>query len=591
MNKVTRVRKKSRIERILITVYVCIICIVSYIACYFAYEQRQGELLSTLNMTLLRAATEYENLTQNFWSIYIPIFEQDTEDNYALQRYFVGTDDLTPMDKYELVSLLRRMSTRDNRVQWLVLYSDKRDVNYIYYTGQNTLQVMESDFPYLTDLQNKKESMEIYEEKSFSTNFGNYTGIAIAGGTPYRTGGSLLVGIDISTLENICSRNNDFEALQFDIIENGKVLYTSGENAYIPAELPALGESAILRDGTNQRYVQRDASDNHVASIYYSVDWSELSRRSHRYTPLILGIVALLVVLSAFLYAALLRMLYREVDVIRGGLEIIGQNNLDHRIQGVFRQNGFQEIANSINAMTQSLQENVQRAYEYELKQKDAEMQELQAKFNPHFLYNSLDMFRARCYQNGDEETADLIAQTAAIFRGFIGSRTFVPLREELAFSKRYLTLFRARYGEIVQILYDIDFAVLEYGVVRNIFQPLIENYFVHGIDTTRDDNYIRFRGQIRDEKTILITVEDNGAGMETEKLDELNKRLHEPITTEKESYGLKNLHQRLRLFYGEPCGLTMCSREDGGLCIELVIGRVHYDPKTEGPVESELHQ
>ena len=78
---------------------------------------------------------------------------------------------------------------------------------------------------------------------------------------------------------------------------------------------------------------------------------------------------------------------------------------------------------------------------------------------------------------------------------------------------------------------------------------------------------------------------------METEKLDELNKRLHEPITTEKESYGLKNLHQRLRLFYGEPCGLTMCSREDGGLCIELVIGRVHYDPKTEGPVESELHQ
>ena len=116
MNKATKVRKKSRIERILITVYVCIICIVSYIACYFAYEQRQGELLSTLNMTLLRAATEYENLTQNFWSIYIPIFEQDTEDNYALQRYFVGTDDLTPMDKYELVSLMRKMSTRDNRV-------------------------------------------------------------------------------------------------------------------------------------------------------------------------------------------------------------------------------------------------------------------------------------------------------------------------------------------------------------------------------------------------------------------------------------------------------------------------------------------
>lgn len=591
MNEPTPKRKRSHIECIMIMVYACVICIVSYIACYFAYEQRQGELLSNLNMTLLRVSTEYENVTQNFWSIYIPIFERDAEESYALQRYYTNTDDLTPLEKYELVSLLKQMSTRDNRVQWLALYSGNRETNYIYFTGQNTLQVMESDFPYRSDLENKKDRMEIYGEKSFTSNYGSYTGIAIAGGTPYRAGGALLVGFDISTLESICSRSSDFTTLQFDIVQDSTTLYTSGEEAYTPESLPELGKSAILRDGTEQRYVQMDTSDSHLASIYYSVDWKELSRLSHRNTPLILAIVALLVVLSAFLYEALLRMLYREVNVIRDGLEIIGQNNLDYRIGGAFRQYGFQEIANSINAMTQSLQENVQRAYEYELKQKDAEMQELQAKFNPHFLYNSLDMFRARCYQNGDEETADLIAQTAAIFRGFIGSRTFVPLREELAFSKRYLALFRARYGEIVQVLYDIDSEVLEYGVVRNIFQPLIENYFVHGIDTTRDDNYIRFRGQIRDEKTILITVEDNGAGMETEKLDELNQRLHEPITTEKESYGLKNLHQRLRLFYGEPCGLTMCSREDGGLRIELVIGRVHYDYKTEGPVETELHQ
>lgn len=589
MKQWIKMRERSRIKRVLIAVYACAICIVSYIACYFAYEQQQGELLAELNMTLLRVSAEYENVTQNFWSIYLPIFERDAEENYALQRYYTDTEDLPPFDKRELVSLLKQMATRDNSIQWLALYSNNRENNYIYFTGQNMLQVMDRDFPYRGELENKQDRMEVYGEKSFDSSYGTYTGIAIAGGIPYNTDGALLVGFDISSLESICNHSSDFTTLQFDIVQDGISLYTSGAESYIPEELPVRGKNAILPDGAGKRYVQMDASDSHLANIYYSVDWQELFRLSHRNTPLILGIVVLLVIFSAILYAVLLRMLYREVDVIRGGLESIGQNNLDYRIEGAFRQNGFQEIANSINAMTQSLQENVQRAYEYELKQKDAEMQELQAKFNPHFLYNSLDMFRARCYQNGDEETADLIAQTAAIFRGFIGSRTFVPLREELAFSKRYLTLFRARYGEIVQILYDIDSEVLEYGVVRNIFQPLIENYFVHGIDTTRDDNYIRFRGQIRDEKTILITVEDNGAGMANEELEELNRRLQEPIATEKESYGLKNLHQRLRLFYGPPCGLTMCSRADGGLRIELVIGRVHYDYNLEGPVESEL--
>ncbi|MFR6274288.1 MAG: sensor histidine kinase [Blautia sp.] len=253
----------------------------------------------------------------------------------------------------------------------------------------------------------------------------------------------------------------------------------------------------------------------------------------------------------------------------------MGENHLECRIEGEFHQVGFSEIAASINAMAASLKENIDRAYYYELKQKEAELQELQAKFNPHFLYNSLELFCARCYQNGDEDTAELIAQTSAIFRGFIGSATFIPIREELAFSKRYLKLFSARYGDAVHIQYDFDSEVLEYGIVRNVFQPLVENYFVHGIDPSREDNHLCFHGYIQDEDLICITVEDNGLGMQKEKLEELNQRLQEPIQTETESYGLKNLHQRLRLFYGPPCGLELLPNEEGGIVIRILIRRM----------------
>lgn len=227
-------------------------------------------------------------------------------------------------------------------------------------------------------------------------------------------------------------------------------------------------------------------------------------------------------------------MVDKEVAVINDGLHQIGQNDLDHQLPVNFHQNGLPEIAQSINQMTIHLRENINRAYYYELKQREAELSELQSKFNPHFLYNTLEMLRSRCQLNGDDATADLITQLSAIFRGFIGSQTFIPMSEELAFSKRYLALFGARYEDRVQIRYDFDKEILKYGIIRNLFQPLIENYFVHGFDTSNEENYILLKGKSLDDK------------------------LHEPIQISTESYGLKNLHQRLRLFYGGDCGLTI---------------------------------
>ena len=277
-------------------------------------------------------------------------------------------------------------------------------------------------------------------------------------------------------------------------------------------------------------------------------------------------------------------MISKEVSVIRDGLNEIGENNLDYQIPAHFNQSGLLEIAQSINRMTMSLKENINRAYYYELKQREAELSELQSKFNPHFLYNTLEMLRSRCYQNRDEATADLITQLSAIFRGFIGARTFVPLTEELTFSKHYLALFGARYEDKVKIQYDFDRDILKYGIIRNLFQPLIENYFVHGFDTSNEENYILFKGKSLDEERIILTVEDNGSGMTATEMAELNDKLHEPIQMDTESYGLKNLHQRLQLFYGEDYGLTIYPNPNGnkGLSIQIIARKMTCEEHKE---------
>lgn len=570
-----KARGENRLAFRLTAFYLAVILGISGVACYFAFQQRKAELLSDMDMNLLRLAGEYESITNDFWDIYIPIFQNSSVGEPALYHCFTQEEPLTPLERMELKQVLGRMAVRDDRIRWVAVFSGGDRESYIYFPVGDTLRTLPDDFPFQEEVSGKKDILEIYGERMNRPVGDMYRTIVMAGANSIGTlDGAILVGYDTTTLHQICDGEQAVSSIQFDIVRNGKSIFSSGETVFFLNDELAPGESGVLRRAGKRCYVGVSPQSTRGSRVFYSVDYRELFLKSHRSTPLILLLVTGVVVASILLYTAMIRSINREVATIRSGLEKIGENQLDYRIQREFKQSDFQTIADSINSMAGSLKDNIERVYYYKLRQREAELQELQAKFNPHFLYNSMEMFRARCYQNGDEETAELIAQTAAIFRGFLGTRTFIPIQEELAFSKRYLALLRARYGDCVDILYDVDTEVLSYGIIRNVLQPLIENYFVHGIDTGRTDNYIRFSGRIRDEQTIVITVEDNGLGVPLEELEKLNTGLEETIRSEHESYGLKNLNQRLRLFYGEGYGLRLTANEKGGLTQELMIGR-----------------
>lgn len=566
-------REQNTLTQRLMAFYLAVIAGISCIACYFAYQQRRGELLARMDLALLQVENEYRSITENFWDIYIPIYQKNYSSEETLYRYFSQNDPLTPLDRGSLKELLAEMALRDDRIRWIAVINAQRESNYYYSPLTDILDILPAGFPYWEALNNKTELLETYG--TVEASFGGYETIVMAGGdsmaNPHN---AIAVGYDTAGMRGICADNQITPSIRFDVILDGTAIFSSTDTAMPLNCVPSPGGSGTVNCNGTGYYVHASDYSARNARICYSVNHGELLWLSHQNTPTILLLVAIVTALSGAIYIVTMRSIRQEVSILRSGLKQIGENDLDYRIEADFRQGDFQQIASSINTMAQSLKEKIDQVYYYQLRQREAELQELQSKFNPHFLYNTLEMFRARCYQNGDVETAELITQTAAIFRGFISPRTFIPIQEELAFSKRYLALFRARYGESLQILYDFDTDVLQYGIIRNIFQPLIENYFVHGINTERKDNYIRFSGHIRDQDTFLVVVEDNGLGMEPDKLRKLNESMARPIVTAEESYGLKNLNQRLRLFYGEGCGLRLRLNDGGGLTQELVVGR-----------------
>lgn len=583
MDKTTKpIRRRWNIFLLIGAFYWIILILTSLFVCALSYEQKKSEILADVNIRLTQVGNAYQNLTEQFWESYLPIFENKTTSYLLLRDYFAVPDDdgLTPVELHDISNVLAQIVVRDDRIQWIAAYSPVRKVNYIYYaasqtgTGVGIMEALPDDFPYMEQMQQKNNLMEIYGEIESERSQLRNT-IAVAGGTPALTKGVLLFGYGISQIQQFAEENLPLESLQFEIISNeGRLLYHSGEeHIELPEEIFQAG-SGVFQTDTGKWYAMVDPFTTRGGTVYYTIDWKELFLKSNASTPQLLTAILLLSALSILVLCLVMRTIQREARRIRDGLDALGQNQLDYRIGGNFYQAAFADIAHSINKMAESLKENIDKAYYYQLKHKEAEMQELQAKFNPHFLYNSLDVFRARCYENGDDETAELIAQTASVFRGFIGAQTFIPLQQELAFSQRYLAIYRARHNDAMQILYDIDKEVLQYGIIRNVLQPLIENYFAHGFDPSRQDNILQFRGYIRDEDTYVLTVEDNGFGMEEDALQTLNAHLQEPIATEQESYGLKNLHQRIQLYYGPKCGLVIRKNPTGGLIAELCVLR-----------------
>lgn len=562
--------------------YWTLMILMSVFVCTFSYRQKKSEILADVNIRLTQVGGAYQNLTDQFWVSYLPIFENKTTSYRLLRDYFAvpGEDGLTPVEMHDISNVLAQLAVRDNRIQWIAAYSPVRKVNYIYYassrdgTGVGTMEILPADFPFMEQMLKKSNLMEIYGEiENDDPRLANT--IAIAGGTPALSEGVLLFGYGISQIQQLAEENLPLSSLQFEILGNdGQLLYNSGKEYISLPDTILQNGKGVFKTDSGKWFAAVDPFTERGGTVYYTISWPELFVKSNANISQLLIAILLLSALSVLVFSLTMRTINREVRTIQEGLNALGQNQLDYRIEGNFYQAAFTNIAQSINKMAESLKENIDKAYYYQLKHKEAEMQELQAKFNPHFLYNSLDVFRARCYENGDDETAELIAQTASVFRGFIGAQTFIPVQQELAFSQRYLAIYRARHNDAMQILYDIDKAVLQYGIIRNVLQPLIENYFAHGFDPSRQDNILQFRGYLRDEDTYVLTVEDNGFGMEEEALQALNAHLQEPIATEQESYGLKNLHQRIQLYYGSKCGLVIRKNPTGGLIAELCVLR-----------------
>ena len=235
-------------------------------------------------------------------------------------------------------------------------------------------------------------------------------------------------------------------------------------------------------------------------------------------------------------------------------------------------------IAETTNDMLDRLERNIHDIYQLELSQKDANMRALQAQINPHFMYNTLEFLRMYAVMADQNELADIIYEFSSLLRNNISDERETTLKQEVEFCRKYSYLCMVRYPKSIAYGFKIDPKLKEMRIPKFTLQPLVENYFAHGVDHRRSDNVISIKA-LKQEGYVEILVVDNGRGMSAEKLAEIQTKLAQrtfehavDYSGKRQSIGIVNVHERFVLYFGDRYNISVESMEQQGVRYRITI-------------------
>lgn len=259
----------------------------------------------------------------------------------------------------------------------------------------------------------------------------------------------------------------------------------------------------------------------------------------------------------------------RPVTEILGNVKEVGRGNF--AISKVKSDSvEMEELDEGIRKMAQRIQILLENVKKEEEMQHLTQLQLLQAQVNPHFLYNTLDTIIWLIEGGMPEDAVDMISNLSVFFRTSLSKgNDIIPLSEEQRHTVSYLEIQQSRYRDILEFEIHIPEEYASLMVPKLTLQPLAENALYHGIKNKRGGGKILIQGE-KDGKDLILRVTDNGQGMTTERLAEIQNAIR---TGERAGFGLSAVAERLRLYYGEDYGMKIESEEGKGTVVEIRLG------------------
>ena len=292
------------------------------------------------------------------------------------------------------------------------------------------------------------------------------------------------------------------------------------------------------------------------------------------YIYLFVGMLLLLLPMLLITFQFFKQKVNEPVEKLMAGAAQIEQGKLGYQLSYQANSREFQYLTDSYNHMSGQLQHQFNRLYQEELALRDAHIKALQDHINPHFLNNTLEIINWEARMGENTKVSRMIESLSTVLDAALdrNRKPEVRLAEEMTYVNAYLYIITERFGKRINVSIDLPEALMDFKVPRLILQPVIENAVEHGIGPSGHGT-VSIRGYKAD--GCLILEIENGGGLSAQDEAHIERLLAADYDAGRETsgnIGIANVNQRLRILYGDGCGLSIFRSEGSQVIARLRI-------------------
>lgn len=290
------------------------------------------------------------------------------------------------------------------------------------------------------------------------------------------------------------------------------------------------------------------------------------------------SIMGISIILSMILIYVFATVLNKRTELLCDNIDNVNFGNFDVSIT-IEGRDEIGQLSESIRFMLKRIKELIHEVYEVNLQrkqliieQKEIKLRMLANQINPHFLFNVLETIRSKAQRNSDKEVVEIVKLLSKILRRNLEiNNEIIPLTMEFDLVKSYLEIQKYRFGNRINYDISINNDIDDFKILPLIIQPVVENSIIHGLERKVGSGKIFIEVGITG-SFLMISVSDDGIGMEEDRLNTILQSLNEQVPEKNVRIGLRNVHQRIKLYYGERYGLKIASKPNEGTRVDILL-------------------
>jgi len=390
--------------------------------------------------------------------------------------------------------------------------------------------------------------------------------------------GTLIICIEEQELNEICNGalNQEYQenSITFITDSGGTVLSFPNQNMIGTIVTDEQNEIDFIHEAeifSSKNLNSSSYQDEKTGWIFYNVYDQDYFMKDVSRLQMIYWFLLLLDVFVVLIFINSINHYFiNYLNQIMEGIRQVEKGNLDVQLV-VDRRDEFGRIGENFNHMTGTVKELIQEVQEISQKKTKAEIKALEYQINPHFLYNTLDAINWMAVEKNEFEISRMVSNLGFILRYSINKENErVTMSDVEEWLKSYVPLYQIRYGYSFEFQIYMEDEVREKKIHKFLIQPIVENAILHGIKDMEGAVLQVNIGLDEQSGRIHIIVEDNGIGMEKEKIDIYNQR--DRTWTGTDRIGLANIFERIQLYYGEEGEWHISSVEGMGTIMEFLL-------------------